>query len=617
MNRFRSLSLFSLLIFLVIGGQALLAASSNPISTRLAEPASTSDAAWTDSLQMSTAGRGEHDLQYYLDSLGYDIDVVNDELGSVVFCGLDGVNTATLVIEVAGSAVWATSGYYEAGDPTPLYQLFGPTNVPGDSASFTFDTFDSIGFYMSPNLPGATDTWFTEQSLNDDSYDHAWVFSTGDPHEFLICFEDLPDGGDEDFQDLVIKIHFANDAPEITLPDDYTVILCGPEAICFDVTAIDPNCGADSLWLEMTSGEGTFTPLAGVSEINASHCFTPSVAGIYSFTFESEDILGAISTETLNINVVLASAPVVTIADSSLALCEPEEICLPVTIIDPDCDVVSISTNFGSYTGTMANFDQVMRLNQLGGSVTQIGGGDPGKVLYSADDYVAPVNSQSGVTVTLPNFVHADHVVHYGSFPTGSEPGNSADHMLGAPTDLTFTAPGAGGPDGGDGDGSVLFDAGNRCVLGFPEDITTCHGANADLVVFTNTGGSGNGKLYFRKNGSTVHTMTMTIPNGSSSSGIGGITLDLPDGLTFNQIKIKCLSGAFEIDALACRTAPSSTDADVCFMADTAGIYEIIITAIDSCGNVGVDTALVTVTMNAAPVADAGSDFGQFMCGFD
>jgi hypothetical protein len=56
---------------------------------------------------------------------------------------------------------------------------------------------------------------------------------------------------------------------------DTTIIACDLGEICFNVTATDPNCQNDSVFLTMLSGEGTFTDLAGVSSVSAQHCFTP------------------------------------------------------------------------------------------------------------------------------------------------------------------------------------------------------------------------------------------------------------------------------------------------------------------------------------------------------
>ncbi len=600
-------------LLLLISGAAL-AGPGTPTSQTSSYGATQSRDSYSDSLLSAPEARGEHPLQYYLDSLGYDIDVIDDELGWETFCGIEGINSATMIIEVAGSAVYATSGYYQAGDTSTFYQLFGPSNGPGDSVSFSFDVFDSVGFYMKPHLPGDENTWLTENSLNWDGYDHAWVFATGVPHEYLIAWEDLPHGGDEDYQDLVIRIRFANFAPELILPDDYTAVQCSGEEICLDITAIDANCQGDSIWLDMLSGYGSFSTIAGVSSINAGHCFTPPDSGSYEFVFAVEDIAGAMAVDTIVVHAVAGAIPTVEMNDTALFLCEPTQICIPVTIYDPDCDIVSVTPSHGTYTATMTDFDQIERINVLGGSVVQIGGGAPGTTMYTADDFVPPVNSQSGVQVTMPGFTYPDHVINYGSFPSGTQPANSPDHLLGPPTDLTFTAPGAGGPDGGSGDGSVYFEQGNRCVLGFANDIVTCHGAGADMIIFTNTGSTGTCRIWFKKNGQTIHIIDVTLPGNPAASGIGGLALDLPDGMVYNQIKVNGTSGNFEIDAFAVRSEPGGSTTDVCFWADTAGIYEIVVTAEDSCGAIGADTALVTVNMNSAPVVNAGNDFTQFVC---
>ena len=166
----------SLTVFLLVVAFSLATSTANAQSKTL----------WSDSLRTMAAEVQERSLQFLLDSLGYDIDVANDELGLEVFCGLPGVNSATMVIEVAGSSVYATSGYYKAGNPGVLYQLFGPTSSPGDSVQFSLTSSDSIGFYMKPNLPGDNYLWLTQTNLNSDHFDHAWVFSAGVPHQYLV-----------------------------------------------------------------------------------------------------------------------------------------------------------------------------------------------------------------------------------------------------------------------------------------------------------------------------------------------------------------------------------------------------------------------------------------------
>jgi hypothetical protein len=573
---------------------------------------------WADSVQTilnaDKSTQTEPSLQFLLDSLGYNIDVANDELGIEVFCGVPGLNTATMTIEVAGSAVLSTSGYYAAGDTSVFYQLFGPANVPGDSVQFTFSVIDSVGFYMKPNLSGNNNTWLTEEDLNNDDFDHAWVFSTGNPHEYLVCFEDLPDGGDADYQDLVFKVRFANSKPEFTFTGSNDVTLCTDDTVCFDITVVDPNCDGDSIWVRMISGAGFFPDDSGEGEVTAEHCFVPTSDGVYEFVFEAEDYSGDITTDTFAITVEVGAAPVVEIPDTTITQCSPQEICLPLSIIDADCDVTSVTTNLGGYSGSVSNFDQVARLTELGAIVTQIGGGDPGKNLIDGADFVGPVNSLSGVSVSLPNFVFAGSVTHTGTFPVGPGLANSSDNMVGAPTDLTFTTPGPGGPDGGAGDGSVDFGSGDRVTLGFGQAITTCNGANVDLIIFTNTAGSGIAELRFYLGGSTVLSVSQSIPGAVTGTGNGGVTVDLADGITFDRVRIRRTGGSFEVDAIAARTLPSPSATDLCFTPDTSGVYTVIATATDGCGNVAADTAYVTVNVNQAPLADAGTDLSVSLC---
>ncbi|RKX26788.1 MAG: hypothetical protein DRP45_02610, partial [Candidatus Zixiibacteriota bacterium] len=475
---------------------------------------------------------------------------------------------------------------------TDQYQVNAPTHDPNTSR-FTQVPLPGESYNVNGLIPDDGKCTYNER------YSGSWAYE-GNGIQFSTLF--CP----------------PNNPPNFTTPNaTETMTLCFGETIYDTIQVTDPN-PTDILTLSILSGPGTLTSTPSTTPVVGYYEFSPGSSGIYTVEFEVTDGNGGSDTLTIVYDVTISTAPIVTLPDDmSLFFCDPAEVCLPVDIIDAECDVTSVTTNSGQYSGTLADYDQVDRINQLGGSITQIGGGAPGTILYTASDFVPPVNSQSGVDVTLPNFMFSDMVVDYGSFPNGLEPGNSADHMLSSPTDLTFTTAGAGGPDGGDGDGSVAFGVGYTCVMGYSQDITSCNGANVDFVVFTNTNGGGTSLLEFRKDGNLVHSITRTLPGGSASSGMGGVTFDLPDGITFNEVEITCQSGSLEIDALAARTAPSPTTEDICFLADTTGVYEITVTATDDCGNIGSDDIFVTVTLNSPPVADAGSDQSFFVCEFD
>ena len=216
------------------------------------------DKDWADSLYaLSLSGHHEPSLQQIFDSLGYDIDVASDELGLEVFCARPGVNTVHLVVEYARSAHRAESGYYLAGDPSSRVRLFRRWDKPGDSAQFNFDG-GQIGFYFEPNTSFDRDIiWYTETRFNRDHFDHAKVFSTGNPGEYLIAFEDIYGGGDEDFQDLVLRAQLGA-VPTCHVPNDTTITQCTPTEVSIPIG--DANCTQVSGPGTIQNGNWTYTP---------------------------------------------------------------------------------------------------------------------------------------------------------------------------------------------------------------------------------------------------------------------------------------------------------------------------------------------------------------------
>jgi len=552
----------------------------------------------------------------------------------------------TLGINVAGCAIdfnlWS-SGHGSLFGPDQIYlgkDMIKLSDVPGfeDTYPGVTDQYQlndpeecsNTSRFTPKNLPGATynkNGLISSGTYYSNRYGGSWAyegngvqFSTlfcppSYPPRFVRCEdEDEDNNNDADDEADDHGDDSTNHDDEDANNCDYTYLICPGGSVYDTIKATDPNEG-DILTISILSGPGNLVTTPSVTPAFAYYTLSPTSSGLYTVTYEVTDGTGGNDTMTITYDVTVSSPPEVVLPiDTNIFLCAPNNICLPVDILDNDCDVSSITTNYGTYTGTLSDFDQLHRVNQLGGTITQVGGGDPGKVLLTASDFVPPVNSQSGVSVTLPNFVFADHIVDYGSFPNGLEPGNSADFLLGPPTDMTFTTAGPGGPDGGDGDGSIAFGSGYHCIIGFAQYLTTCNGANTDFMIFTNTNGSGTAEIKFKKDGTTQYTLTKQILGGTASSGMGGVTLDLPDGIEFNEVQITNVSGTFEIDAFAARTAPSSSTSDICFYADTSGAYDIEVQVTDACGNIGTATSLVTVNLNQPPVANAGADVNTFLC---
>jgi len=201
--------------------------------------------------------------------------------------------------------------------------------------------------------------------------------------------------------------------------------------------------------------------------------------------------------------------------------------------------------------------DQIKLLNDLGGTVFQVGGAGAGKQLLKSADFVGSPTNLTGVHVAqLPGFLWASEILNQGSFPTDSEPGNTALHLLSGPTDLTFTSPGPGGPDGNGGDGSIQFLAGNYVVLGFGGP-RTIGGGSSDFIVFTNTAGGGQARFEFLDDAaSVVASYAGTLAGATAGSGWGGLVLDFNQEFSFSALRITGLSGSVEIDAVAAAAVP-------------------------------------------------------------
>jgi hypothetical protein len=230
----------------------------------------------------------------------------------------------------------------------------------------------------------------------------------------------------------------------------------------------------------------------------------------------------------------------------------------------------------GALTVTDADFDQIAKIVALGGTVTQVGGTSPGKNLLvstppSPNGFEGTPDSQSGVGVSMPDYFFVQSVPNFND--GGSvEPGNTANMLLGGPTDITFTTPGIGGPDGGPGDGSVqILDglAGGTITVSFDRTLEAPVGENEDLFIFTNTAAMNPGGMEYGD--ATVELLDSNlqliagqsvlamIPMGMVGSGMGGVTLDIPDGTTFYAVRISpSTANGVEIDGVAAIPEPST-----------------------------------------------------------
>jgi hypothetical protein len=119
-----------------------------------------------------------------------------------------------------------------------------------------------------------------------------------------------------------------NVPPRIFAPEDTTIFLCYPDQVCLPVSCFDPDynfeyCAPTSL------GDATWD--------GATLCFTPLVSGDYQWVFRAEDACGDTDVDTIKVTIQMNRPPSITAPTSvTFQLCEPETVCVPYEISDPD-----------------------------------------------------------------------------------------------------------------------------------------------------------------------------------------------------------------------------------------------------------------------------------------
>ncbi|MFZ5981940.1 MAG: T9SS type A sorting domain-containing protein [Candidatus Zixiibacteriota bacterium] len=123
------------------------------------------------------------------------------------------------------------------------------------------------------------------------------------------------------------------------LNGDTAVTLCELTELCFKADIYDDNI--KNLYI---SQNGYYNDETG------DVCFTPDSSGEYQLTVYLEDYCNIVAADTINVSVILRDQPpVVTMNDTTVFLCAPDYVCLPVEISDADGDIVSINPSRGTY----------------------------------------------------------------------------------------------------------------------------------------------------------------------------------------------------------------------------------------------------------------------------
>lgn len=192
-------------------------------------------------------------------------------------------------------------------------------------------------FATSMNGPTTCEVFSGPGVLGSDSN---WCYTpTGDTtFEVVIrCYDTLGSFCSDAFT-VTIDI---NDEPVCDVPNDTTIFQCAPTEICLPVSATDLNLNLDNC--EVVGGVGEV--------IGGMWCYTPGGGGDKSVDFpvtiRCTDSCGEFCEASFTVTVVQNEAPVCNVPnDTTIFLCAPVSVCLPVSASDVDgnlsgCSIIS------------------------------------------------------------------------------------------------------------------------------------------------------------------------------------------------------------------------------------------------------------------------------------
>lgn len=369
--------------------------------------------------------------------------------------------------------------------------------------------------------------------------------------------------------DTTLVSVWINQLPEVSVGNDSTINQCEPGQICIPAHVIDNNV------------KSIYTSIGTYSRDNQTICFTPDSSGLYTLILGVEDSCGRTVADTVKLNITTGHKPTVSVPDSTVYICYPKEICLPVSVNDIDGDLSNVTVNRGQYKNGSVCF------------VPYSAGAYP--IIVTATDRCGNIVADTA-TVTVRTDQSVNIVVPHDTSVFLCTADTLCFPISGIPSDATVKIFGT----------NVKWHPENQTVCFYSD----CCLQNTIRVEVTTACG-------------TKYIKSFTVSVQTNSSPIVAVPRDTtiiacaPGGLICLPVAVA------DLDSNVSQVAVSFGDYDAyrqrfCFTADTAGTYTIVATATDSCGLFGQATSKVHVTFNTSPTVNfIINDYMPVICGTD
>jgi hypothetical protein len=500
----------------------------------------------------------------------------------------DGPTTICRQIYVAGSGVTVTilpAGTYEPSTRLACYPIPGPGihqfTIIASNGSIADTCITTINAEMNepPTArlmeshtvtlcgPGRVCYSFDARDPNGNVADRGVNFGEFVPvigfDSLRVCFEADTAGtyqiigyitdscGLSDYDTTYITVQF-NTPPMVTLGQDQTGAFCANQTICLPITISDNNISS----VIVTGGE--YNPATG------QVCIQSGDPGVYTIIATATDSCGAMDADTAVVTVNPNSAPNVSLGpDTSIYLCTPQSVCLPLNYSDADGNIASITVNRGQVTnGAVCFVPYAQGTYPVIVTVTDSCG------LQDIDTAIVTVQTDQAITLTCPRdttiFLCQPETL---CFPLGGVP-------VGATVRVRGTA--------------AHWDAQKQSICFYSE----CCLENTITVDVTTACGSVRSCTFTVK----VKTNTSPIvllPKDTSMVQCSYSQICIPVGITDNDHNLT--------NVVATGGTYDASRGVVCFTPTTSGRHTITVTATDGCGATGTDQIDVTVRLNTKP----------------